>query len=65
MRPTPAPSAEASSSSDLLLPWKMIRAAGKPAERATWSSPPVATSRWRPSSATSRTMARQRKALPA
>ena len=63
MRPTPAASAARSSSVDLLLPWNTIRSAGNPARSATWSSPPVATSRSRPSSATRRAIAVQRNAL--
>ena len=65
MRPTPSSSAARSSASDLLLPWNTTRAAGNPARTATWSSPPVATSRWRPSSATRRAIAMHRNALPA
>ena len=50
MRPTPASRARASSASDLLLPCRTRRSGGTPAARATCSSPPVATSRCRPSS---------------
>ena len=42
---------------DLLLPCRAIRSAGKPARSATASSPPVQTSRPRPSSATQRATA--------
>ena len=57
MRPTPRSRAARSSSSDLLLPWNTTRPGGNPARTATCSSPPVATSRWRPSSATRRAIA--------
>ena len=52
-------------SADLLLPCKTIRSGGTPADRATWSSPPEATSRCMPSSWASRATARQRNALVA
>ncbi|GAB3944778.1 hypothetical protein GCM10027614_35470 [Micromonospora vulcania] len=65
IRPTPASSARVSSAIDLLLPWKPIRSGGIPAASAVASSPPLHTSRCRPSSAIIRTTARQRKALPA
>ncbi len=65
MRPTPTARAAASSSSDLLLPWSTSRSAGTPAVRATWSSPPVDTSRHMPSSWASRAMDTHRKALVA
>ena len=48
---------------DLLLPWKPIRSGGKPARSATASSPPVQTSRLRPSSATQRATARAQERL--
>src|SRR5581483_3328901 len=63
--PTPAETAALSSASDLLLPWSTRRSAGTPALRATWSSPPVDTSRHRPSSWASAAMARQRNAFVA
>jgi hypothetical protein len=50
---------------DLLLPWKPICSAGKPAASATASSPPEHTSRNRPSSSTIRTTALHRNDLPA
>jgi hypothetical protein len=65
IRPTPYSRAARISSTDLLLPWKPIRSPGKPARRATASSPPVQTSRWSPSSATQRATAVQRNAFPA
>ena len=65
MRPTPTDSAAASSSVDLLLPCRTSRSAGTPAVRATWSSPPVETSRHIPSSWASRAMATHRNALVA
>lgn len=65
IRPTPASSARDSSETDLLLPWKPIRSGGIPADNAVASSPPVQTSRCRPSSAIIRTTARHRNALPA
>ena len=61
--PTPSSSASRSSSSDLLFPWNTIRSAGNPARCATCASPPVATSRWSPSSATRRAIATQRNAF--
>ncbi len=45
-----ARNAAANSSSDLLLPCRTSFSAGTPAESATWSSPPDATSRCMPSS---------------
>ena len=48
--PTPVSTARASSASDLLLPCMTIRAGGTPARRATYSSPPVETSRHIPAS---------------
>src|SRR6266545_4807764 len=57
--------ARRSSSSDLLLPWKAMRSPGIPAARQAWSSPPVATSRFNPSSATSSIMARDVNAFTA
>ncbi len=65
MRPTPASMARVISSTDLLLPWKAMRSAGMPAERAVASSPPEQTSRLSPSSSSQRTTARERNALPA
>jgi hypothetical protein len=65
MRPTPSSSAVRSSASDLLLPWNTMRAGGNPARTATCSSPPVATSRLSPCSATSFAIAVHRNALPA
>ena len=49
----------------LLLPWKPIRAVGKPARSATVSSPPEQTSRCSPSSASHRATVVHRNALPA
>ncbi len=60
-----ARTARRSSASDLLLPWKAIRSAGKPADSATASSPPVQTSSARPSSCDPARHAVHRKALPA
>ena len=65
MRPTPASRAAPSSSADLLLPCMRIRSGGNPARRAIVSSPPVATSSPRPSSAIQRATAVQRNALDA
>ncbi|CAM5231581.1 hypothetical protein SBADM41S_00062 [Streptomyces badius] len=65
IRPTPARMALSISSFELLLPWKAMRSAGMPAERAVASSPPEQTSRLSPSSCSQRTTARERKALPA
>ncbi len=65
MRPTPTSTARTSSATLLLLPWKPILAGSKPARSATASSPPVQTSRLRPSSAIQRTVCRDKKALPA
>jgi hypothetical protein len=65
MRPTFDASAMSSSGTDLLLPWKAIRSAGKPARSATASSPALHTSRFRPSSSTHLATAPQRNALPA
>ncbi|CAM5641635.1 hypothetical protein SVIOM342S_01680 [Streptomyces violaceorubidus] len=65
IRPTPARTARSISCVDLLLPWKAIRSAGIPAERAVASSPPEQTSRLSPSSCSHRTTARDRNALPA
>ena len=65
MRPMPSAMASRSSSSDLLLPCSTRRSAGTPAERATWYSPPVDTSRFIPSSTANRAIARQRNALVA
>ena len=64
-RPMPSDRARRSSSVLLLLPCSTRRSAGTPAARATWYSPPVDTSRLQPSSAASRAMAVQRKALVA
>ena len=63
--PTPASTARVSSAVDLLLPCIPIRAVGKPAASATASSPPVQTSRPRPSSAIQRASVVHRNALPA
>ena len=52
-----------SSSSDLLLPWNTMRSVGNRRAARRCSSPPVATSRSRPSSATSRAIAVHRNAL--
>ena len=57
--------AVASSSSDLLLPWRTRRSGGTPADRATCISPPVETSSRSPSSWANRAMARHRNALVA
>jgi hypothetical protein len=65
IRPTPADRAAASSPSDLLLPCRTSRSGGTPAASATWSSPPVDTSRYIPSSSASLAMARHKKALVA
>ena len=65
IRPTPISTARSSSPRVLLLPWKPIRAAGKPARSATVSSPPLQTSRDSPSSATQRAVVVHRNALPA
>lgn len=65
MRPTPASTARRISPSDLLLPWKAIRAAGIPAARAVLSSPPEHTSTFSPSSFSHFTTALERNALPA
>ncbi len=65
MWPTPASTARLISSTDLLLPWKAMRSAGMPADRAVASSPPEQTSTFSPSSFSQRTTARDRNALPA
>ena len=65
MWPTPTSSARASSLASLLLPCRVIWAAGTPACSATSSSPPVHTSTPRPSSATQRSTPRQQNALAA
>ncbi len=65
IRPTPASTAATSSAIDLLLPCSAIRSGGKPARSATASSPSLATSRLRPSSATQRATSVHRNALDA
>ena len=65
IRPTPARTARSNSATDLLLPCRPIRSGGIPAASATASSPPVHTSRDRPSSARIRTIALQMNAFPA
>ena len=57
IRPTPTSTARSSSATLLLLPWKPIRARVEAGRSATASSPPVQTSRLRPSSAIQRTLA--------
>ena len=63
IRPTPASSAAAISSSDLLLPCRPMCAPGTPARSATASSPPVAVSTRRPSSCTQRATATRQERL--
>ena len=65
MRPTPSRTARSSSATDLLLPWNPTFSIGKPARSATASSPPVHTSRCRPSSWIQRATVVHRNALPA
>ena len=55
--PTPASTARSISATDLLLPWKPMRAGSTPAASATASSPPLHTSTARPASVTQRTIA--------
>ena len=64
-RPTPAASARSSSATDLLLPCTAIRSGGTPARSAAVSSPPVHTSRPRPSSVIQRSTASEQNALAA
>ncbi len=63
--PMPASTALTSSATDLLLPWKVIRSGGKSAASATASSPPLHTSRLRPSWAIQRAISTLRNALAA
>ena len=65
IRPTPCSSANAISSSDLLLPCSPRRAAGIPPASAMRISPMVVTSRLSPSSAAQRATRRVSRALPA
>src|SRR5690625_3410908 len=65
MRPAPASMARSNSETDLLLPWTPKFSPGTPARSATANSPPVDTSRRRPSSVTQRAIATDRKALDA